>query len=195
MTARGRFWVFGDTPSSSTDDITPGPELSAEDYLDAGLGDQDRDSDGFTNSTDVCPLLADPEQLDTDSDTYGDLCDCLPADSSAWAKPSETPRLTIANLNALTWSEPEFPGGDRPAYDTLRSSDPSDFMTAVICVEANDGTDRQTIDASRPEPGRAYFYLVRAETNCPAGLGTLGVSSSGLERTGIDCAVPSVQGD
>jgi hypothetical protein len=39
---------------------------------------QDSDGDGFPNASDNCPLDANADQLDTDSDTIGDVCDPFP---------------------------------------------------------------------------------------------------------------------
>jgi len=38
----------------------------------------DRDNDGIPDALDRCPDLADPDQLDTDDDGAGDLCDPAP---------------------------------------------------------------------------------------------------------------------
>ncbi|HWO24746.1 MAG TPA: thrombospondin type 3 repeat-containing protein [Kofleriaceae bacterium] len=35
----------------------------------------DSDGDGIPDGSDVCPMVADPDQVDTDSDGLGDLCD------------------------------------------------------------------------------------------------------------------------
>ncbi len=38
----------------------------------------DTDADGILNSQDNCPLIANPDQLDSDGDGLGDLCDACP---------------------------------------------------------------------------------------------------------------------
>jgi hypothetical protein len=38
-------------------------------------GDLDTDSDGFTDGVDNCTLVANPSQLDSDGDGYGNICD------------------------------------------------------------------------------------------------------------------------
>ena len=43
----------------------------------------DTDSDGFFDANDNCPLNANPDQLDTDNDSVGDVCDSFPALSRA----------------------------------------------------------------------------------------------------------------
>jgi hypothetical protein len=89
-------------------------------------------------------------------------------------------------LTTLVWTEPEASGCAGPRYDTLRSSDPADFVTAPFCVESDDGLDTSAEDGETPGPGEAYFYLVRAENDCPVGEGPLGEGSGG-ERSGAAC--------
>jgi hypothetical protein len=44
--------------------------------------DDDADDDGVRDAVDICPVDADPGQLDTDFDLAGDACDDLPNNSS-----------------------------------------------------------------------------------------------------------------
>ncbi len=55
-------WVHGETVSSSCCD--------------------DTDNDGYCDTDDNCPLIANPTQTDTDNDTYGDACDNCPYDAN-----------------------------------------------------------------------------------------------------------------
>ena len=48
------------------------------------VGDTDLDSDGIGDSYDNCPGVANPNQLDTDGDTLGNLCD-LDDDNDNWS--------------------------------------------------------------------------------------------------------------
>src|SRR5262249_35447429 len=43
---------------------------------------RDRDGDGVCDADDDCPLIADPDQTDTDDDGIGDVCDCPAVDKS-----------------------------------------------------------------------------------------------------------------
>ena len=45
----------------------------------SGIGDAcdtDKDGDGVNDDVDNCPLVSNPNQLDTDGDRKGDICDC-----------------------------------------------------------------------------------------------------------------------
>jgi hypothetical protein len=41
----------------------------------ADIGGADADSDGVSDDVDNCPLASNPDQLDTDNDGSGDVCD------------------------------------------------------------------------------------------------------------------------
>lgn len=59
-----------------------------------------------------------------------------------------------------------------------------DFIALnAICLESNDA-DTCASDAANPDPGAAFFYLIRAGTAC--GEGTIGNGSAG-PRTGRSC--------
>ncbi len=68
-------------PSPAEDAALPDPDAALPDP-DAAQPDaappSDRDNDGIPDALDRCPDLADPEQLDTDDDGAGDLCDPAP---------------------------------------------------------------------------------------------------------------------
>lgn len=73
------------------------------------LWSQDLDSDGYTDSADNCPLVANADQADSDLDGIGDVCDVVvPVDiSGAW--------LIKETLSDLT-------GSIEPAYQSQFSS-------------------------------------------------------------------------
>lgn len=107
-----------------------------------------------------------------------------------WATPTEVElSLTHSGLTGQTeisWTTPTDAGGAMTVvYDTLRSTDPADFQSAAICLESDD-LDRTALDAETPTPGATFYFLVRAENDCP-GRGTLGFDSTGAERVGRNC--------
>jgi len=68
--------------------VTDDPELTEQGVVDVGLV-LDEDGDGIVDSNDNCAGTANPSQLDTDSDGYGDACD--PGTGSAVAVTIVTP--------------------------------------------------------------------------------------------------------
>jgi hypothetical protein len=122
---------------------------------------------------------------DVDGDTFGD-CDCDDGDPGVWGVPGEVLDLRLARQGqtgtALTWSAPAQLGGTGSTFETVRSTDPSDFVTSATCL------DDAATDPDAPGPGELWAYLVRARSGCPlGGAGTLGSESNGVEREGIDC--------
>lgn len=162
-------------------------EQSAAHYLNGLLGGEDVDADGVVNIEDNCFLDANAGQTNTDSDAYGDACDCLPIDGENWKAPSEVQELRFDGGALLTWIAPGFLGATAVRYDVLRSTNPMGFVASVQCIESDDGTDNVAIDLDVPSVGEIYYYLVRAESACPQGLGPLGYDSTGALTPGTDC--------
>jgi hypothetical protein len=130
--------------------------------------------------------FCDGDDLDGDLRCDG-LLDCDDSDSDIWATPGEVVDVAFTGQTMLTWAEPPEPGATSVLYDTLRSADATDF-SAAACIDTN-GADAETADADEPAAGSAFFYLVRAENDCPAGDGSLGTTSEGVERLGPDCSM------
>jgi hypothetical protein len=123
---------------------------------------------------------------DGDADGYDDVLDCAASDGSLWTVPGEVQALVLARpggVATLSWEAPQETGATGVLYDTIRSTDPSDFIGAGACI----GTDVATtaIDPSPIAPGQAFFYLVRARNSC--GDGSLGTDSSGVPRVAVAC--------
>jgi hypothetical protein len=90
--------------------------------------------------------------------------DCDDADAQIWATPGEAHELRFTGPHTLSFAPPLAPGAESPAYDTLRSSSPDDFLdAATVCVEADDAVDTTADDLELPAPRAVFFYLVRAE--------------------------------
>jgi hypothetical protein len=137
----------------------------------------DADNDGRAVCCGACTLDA------------GDACgDCNDASASVWAIPGEATGIVFSsNKQTLTWSAPALPGGTAGSavYDTIRSSSPSDFVTAATCVESNDGANTSATDTAVPAAGSRFAYLVRAQNTC--GEGTLGTRTDGTPRVARAC--------
>jgi hypothetical protein len=145
----------------------------------------DCDLDGTIDSCETPPA-----DRDADSDGFGAACDCDDGVPEAWAVPGEVVDLRLfhdatSGNPTLSWSPPDDPGGGSVAYDTLRSADPANFVSALTCVEADDGLDTTSTDTGVVSP--LAFYLVRAENACPAGQGSVGTDSDGVPRVAGAC--------
>ncbi len=55
------------------------------------------------------------------------------------------------------------------------------------CVETDDGSDTAAQDLDLPAAGSIFYYLPRAENDCPVGEGPLGSDSAGALRSGRSC--------
>ena len=69
-------------------------------------------------------------------------------------------------------------------YDTVRSNDPADFVSAAECIDPN-GTDTESPDGDPLPPGTFASYLLRAENDC--GECPTGPDPTGLPRAVISC--------
>ena len=128
---------------------------------------------------------------DTDADSYTGGCDCDDANPQVWGTPGDVRDLVLykdaLDGPTLGWSAPLNPGGAVTVYDAIRTSDPSDFVTAATCLPAPDPSSLTRADSQDPEPDGVFCHLVRATNACPAGSGPLGASSSGARRAGRTC--------
>ena len=158
----------------------------------------DLDGDGVEESQDNCPGLPNPGQDDGDGDRAGDPCDCEPTDPVLWETPGEARHVRFtrddaSGESAVGWFPPQDEGSTALYYDVLRSDVPFDFLGPAVCVESDDGADRVARDGD-PPAGAAYYYLVRAQNDCPAGEGPLGSRSDGSVRVGVPCPPSAATG-
>ena len=124
---------------------------------------------------------------DADLDDFCSYADCDDTNDEIWATPGEVAELIFTDKQTLSWTVPLDAGGVSVVYDTLRSENPTDFVGAGACVESNDGADHQATDAVSPNSGGVFYYLVRANNDCPLGHGSLGAASGGQLRIGRTC--------
>ena len=112
---------------------------------------------------------------DADGDGVPNNEDCRPDDPNLWARPEAGVTDLLLSRSpvtaTLTWSRPPdlggVPGSER--YDTLASGDATDFGHPLgFCPEIN-GHDLSSTDERVPEPGAAWYYLVRVENDCGTG--------------------------
>jgi hypothetical protein len=141
---------------------------------------QDLDGDGHGDSSVPLYVCAPPPH----SAPAGG--DCSDADENVWGAPSEARSLEFAHPAALSWLAPVDPGATSNSYDLLRSPDAGDFVTNAVCLPVDSGT-LTAVDADTPPLGGLFYYLVRAENDCPGAVGTLGTDSAGVPRIGRTC--------
>jgi len=128
---------------------------------------------------------------DHDGDTHLACEDCDDGHGGIWATPGEVTGLTLdrapGNRAILLWNPPAEPGAITVAYQAIRSGDPSDFVTGVVCLSVLDPLATTAVDGESPGPGGLFHYLVRATNGCPDGVGPVGEGSNGSIRAAGDC--------
>ena len=108
--------------------------------------------------------------------------DCNDSDPSESIPPAEVQNLMFYASDLMAW---DFPAGEEPlAYDVLRSTSRSNFVTGATCLESDDDTDIGAVDPAVPGSGGVFYYLVRVQTGCE---GSLGLRSDGTVRAGRSC--------
>ena len=141
---------------------------------------QDLDADGLGNGAVTLQACGPPAGF---SRISGDCDDVNPA---VWGPPGEVGGLLLPDAATLDWMSPALVGGTAVSYDVIRSTDPSDFLVPGVCAATNTLlTD--AADPDLPPDAGIYFYLVRAENECPGGQGPLGSASDGTPRAGRAC--------
>ena len=115
-----------------------------------------------------------------------DGTDCNDGDARVWGTPGEVRDLRFVDRSGIVWSSPFEPGSIAPLYDLLRADTPADFVTAAVCAATN-ATATSSSDEALPTPGRAFYYLARAESGCASGIGPLGTGTDGVPRAGRTC--------
>ncbi len=146
---------------------------------------------GDLDTDEVYELYSASFTLDADADGTPDGSDCIAYDADVWGVPGEVTDLVLshsggtAGTTTIEFSAPVDLGGTSVVYDTIGSSDATDFGTSATCVETDDGSDTVATDTATPASGAVTNFLVRAENACAAG--TVGSGSGGLPRESLDC--------
>lgn len=168
-----------------------GPPPAREFICDDAL-DNDCDGNVDCDDRDCCTDAGCFTGVDNDLDGVAD-CDCDDNDASVWETPGEVPLLTITKAGgtgaALSWISPASPGANSVNYESLRSSNPADFVFANICLSDADPSDLTNLDTQTPAVGTLYQYLIRATNDCPGadGIGTVGTDSDDNLRPSSTC--------
>jgi hypothetical protein len=147
----------------------------------------DTDEDGIADCLDSCPLMPSSDQADADGDGVGDPCDCASLDEGAWAAPGEVTGLRWLDTETLLWDSAVPFAGDDTLHDVVRGAAeelPVGAGAAETCLAA-DLAEATITDTSRPDPGLARWYLVRAYNVC--GDGGYGETSDGEVRLTSAC--------
>lgn len=98
----------------------PGSELTVDEALAASAA-LDSDGDGILDPNDNCPGTANPDQADSDSDGFGNLCDCdasLSPNSYSFTASGGSGITTITLLSGCGWT-----AASNDSWIVLTSSD------------------------------------------------------------------------
>jgi agmatine/peptidylarginine deiminase len=145
----------------------------------------DADFDGWGDACDNCPAVANLSQANADGDARGDDCDCAPADGTVFSVPFEIAHLGLPAPTSLSWDSDAANSGSGTLYDVLRGglvNLPSGYGDTCL---VSDWAGLTLEDATPPEPGAGYYYLVRGTNSC--GTGSYGDDSGGEERLSNVC--------
>ena len=113
------------------------PELTDADYLDGGLGNVDFDNDGVANTIDNCPLVANPNQEDSDGDGIGDVCSN--GTSVDLTLVNRSPQSTASVGSEITYTINLTNDGLVPATNVTVTDDLPLFLTFVSCSSSGSG--------------------------------------------------------
>ena len=114
------------------DDCDPFPEVPSIFVSGMGLAHTDEDGDGWANRADNCPLVANPDQADSDGDVLGDVCDPHPDELGFFQTTCVFAQVTVGA------------GGDAPVDpQTLSPCDPNAQVSSGTNGDGGGGTGSQ----------------------------------------------------
>ncbi len=125
-----------DTPESATLDLTLTMTVSRMAPLDLPPGG-DYDMDGVPNDTDICPLIADPGQEDSNGDGIGDACTVKsPFEAGVWLHDSDADGVADDFDNCLYVSnalqeDTAGPASDIPGPDGIGDACTTETATVL----------------------------------------------------------------
>jgi hypothetical protein len=132
--------------------------------------DTDIDGDLVTNGVDNCAQSYNPDQIDSDADGVGNACD---------SDDGEVELLEAAGLGGFVWRAEDGATGYQIYRQRLEWLSTINYGACTHdVVEGN-----VLVDQDLPEPGRAFIYVVTADT--AFGEGRLGNDSAGNERPNL----------
>ena len=170
----------------------------------------DLDGDGVGTFADNCPETVNPDQLDSDGDHAGNLCDadddddgfldeadCAPTQGMTWLEPVEVDDLRVDGVapSLVTWpDQEELEGIGNATYDVVTQSlsnlrDTQSFAEAT-CL-GMDLALPEIEDGRMPEQDAGFLYLVRMTNACGAGSYGSGVGAGSPDpRASLDATSP-----
>jgi hypothetical protein len=156
----------------------------------------DTDGDGWQQLADNCPLIANPDQADSDGDRLGDLCvgdydgdsapdqtDCRPSDRLQ-GRPGDLRLISMTKSGTtltLTWQS----AASAERYDVVRNRLSQIAVSQYgPCQNARDPNlgDTSFVEPELPPAGDGFSFLIRGRDTGCGGVGSWGVDSTGAER-------------
>ncbi len=138
------------------------------------IDEVDPDGDGVYPADDNCPAIGNPGQDDGDADGAGDVCDCAPADATAYAVPPAIASLGVSGgaVAEISWEDLAAASGSGTRYD-LAAGEVSMWRAGTAPGGASClGTglsEPAYSDVRLPPPGDGSWYLARGVNACGAG--------------------------